>query len=219
MAKVKLLSRTEARKAEQQQIQALEQQQKEIEAELGCTAIEELAWIVDHSQRTLGFWEALDKWRWLYFFAQPALRYVWMVTHVPEKPDAQKKIVADVQDALTTVKTLISGLADGRAVNLSPESGDLTFNIRQDAKGRLLREYRGPLGTQVFLRTLDLLNEVGCDRLRRCPYSRDGKRVCGRLFVKRKGQRFCCREHSQAAAYDAWVKRGMPRGRKGGTTR
>lgn len=219
MAKVKLLSRSEARKAEQQQLQALKQQQEEIEARFGRTAITELAWIVDLSQDPLDYWAALEAWQWLYFFAQPAFRHILMVTRLPEKPDAQKKIVADVQGALSTGKTLISGLADGGVVNLSPESGDLTFNLRQDAKGRLLREYRGPLGMQVFLRTLDLLDTVGCDRLRRCPYSPGGKLMCGRVFVKRKGQRFCSRQHAQEAAYDAWVKRGRPRWKKGGTTR
>lgn len=219
MAKVKLLSRTEAREAEQQLIREVEQQIGEVNERIGCSALEQLVWIVGLSQRTLGHWEALDTWQWLGFFGQPAFKHLLMKTRIPTKPEAQKKVVADIEDALSTVKTLIGGLADGKVLNLSPQSGDLTFNIRQDAKGRLLREYRGPLGTQIFLRTLDLLDEVGCDRLRRCPYSPGGKLVCGCVFVKRKGQRFCCRDHSQAAAYDAWVKRGMPRGRKGGKTR
>lgn len=218
MAKVTLLSRTKARKAERQQIQALQQQKQEVEAHTGgATAIGQLAWIVGLSQRTLGYGEALDTWRWLGFFAQPAFKEFLMVHRSPEGPGAQK-VVAEVQDALSTVKTLVCGLADGRVVHLSPESGDLTFTLRQDAKGRLSRGYRGPLSTQVFLRTLDLLEKAGCDRLRRCPYHPEGKPVCGRVFVKRKGQRFCSPDHAQAAAYAAWVKRGMPRGKKGGVS-
>ncbi|GEM_PF-3296761 len=218
MGKTKLLTPAEAGKAEQQMLHALERQQEEIEAELGQTAIDELTWIVDLSQRSLSHLEALDQWRWLYFYAQPAFRYLLIETRIPTKSDAQKKVVADIEDAISTVKTLTGGLADGKVVNLSPESGTLTLNIRQDAKGRLSREYRGPLETQVFFRTLDLLDRVG-NRLRRCPYQPEGEPVCGRVFVKRKGQRFCKPDHAQAAAYDAWVKRGMPRGRKGGKTR
>lgn len=219
MAKVKLLSRSEARKAEQQQIHRLQQQQKAIEARLGRTAVEELAWITGLSQATLRDEDALAEWEWLDFFAKPALRHIVIVTRIPEDPNARTQLVADIRAVLQTVKTLINGLADGREVNLSPESGDLTFSIRQDAKGRLQRGYRGTLEAQVFLRTLDLLDTVGCDRLRRCPYLFGGKLVCERLFVKRKGQRFCCRQHAQKAAYDAWVKRGRPRWKKGGKTR
>lgn len=212
--RVTLLSRTEQRKAERQQTQAIQQQVKEVDAHVGRTAVEQLAWIVGLSQRTLGYGEALDTWSWIIFFAVPAFKYLLLTSRIPTEPGRSQKVVAEVQDALSTIKTLICGLADGRVVNLSPETGDLTFNIRRDAKGRLSREYRGPLSTQVFLRTLDLLEEAGCDRLRRCPYHAEGQPVCGRVFVKRKGQRFCSPDHAQAAAYAAWVKRGMPRGTK-----
>jgi len=122
------------------------------------------------------------------------------------------KAVTDVREALGNVRVLVCGLADRKEVRFLPKSGDLAIAIRIDSEGRLSREYLGPFKTRVFLRTLDLLEEVGSARLRTCPYSPKGKPVCNLVFVKRRGQRFCSREHSAAAAYDAWVSRGKPRG-------
>lgn len=217
MATVKRLARTEAHKAQQQGDHARQQQQQEIEEKIGRTAIAELAWIVELSQQALSEYVALDNWQWLDFFARPALRQIVMKTVIPDSKRARQVLVADIQDALSTVKTLIGGLVDGRPVSLSPaKPEDFVMHFGQDPKGRLERWYGGDLSTLVLLRTLDLLDKVGCGRLRRCPYHPEGKPVCGRVFVKRKGQQFCSRDHAQAAAYDAWVKRGRPRGGKGG---
>lgn len=211
MAKLKLLSRTEARKAEQQQIEAFQQQKQEMEKEVGRTVIEQLAWIVHLSQQDLSHHVALDKWAFIDWFALPVFKSN-VVTRIPEVLKAQQGLVADIQAALSTVKGLVYGLADGKVVRVSPEKPqDFTFAVRRDHTGRLSHWYEGDVSTQVFLRTLDLLEKVGCDRLRRCPYQPEGKSVCGRVFVKRKGQRFCTRDHAQAAAYDAWVERGSPR--------
>lgn len=219
MAKVKLvvgLSPTERRKAKQQMKREVEQQIAEVDETIGRSALEQLAWIVDLSQQQVGDGAAYDNWKWLFFFSFEYRKHLYGSVTTPA---SVSKTVPEVKEALDDVRVLICGLADGKTVRFLPKLGKLGIDIRITEEKRLDREFRGPLGTQVFFRTLDLLDQVGCDRLRRCPYSPGEKLVCGQVFVKRKGQRYCCRDHSQAAAYDAWVKRGMPRGKKGGKAR
>lgn len=221
MAKSKLkvvgLSHTEQRKAERQWRREVEQQIAEVNEKIGRSALEQLAWIVGLSQQQVGDGAAYDNWRWLWFFSFEYRKHLFGGVSTPA---SVSKTVPEVKKALDSVRVLICGLADGKTVRFLPELGELGIDFRIDEDKQLSREFRGPLETQVFFRTLDLLDEVGCDRLRRCPYyPPEGKAVCGRVFVKRKGQRYCNREHAQAAAYDAWVTRGMPRGRKGAKTR
>jgi hypothetical protein len=53
----------------------------------------------------------------------------------------------------------------------------------------------------------DDLNAIGADRLRACPLETDGQR-CGKVFLARKGQRYCTRQHTTAAAWQAYIARG-----------
>jgi predicted RNA-binding Zn ribbon-like protein len=48
-------------------------------------------------------------------------------------------------------------------------------------------------------------------RLRQCPLE-----GCGKWFLPRKRQTYCTRDHANRANYLLWVKRGRPRGSKGG---
>lgn len=76
-------------------------------------------------------------------------------------------------------------------------------------------QYRADLRTAFLLGLLRLLDVVGVDRLRRCPYE-DPKthQQCGRLFVARKRQLACTLDHAQGIQYQRWVQRGGLRDRK-----
>ena len=57
------------------------------------------------------------------------------------------------------------------------------------------------------LRLVDDLNQIGADRLSACPLEKDGRR-CGTIFLTRKGQRYCTRQHRMAANWQKYIAKG-----------
>jgi hypothetical protein len=80
----------------------------------------------------------------------------------------------------------------------------------------LFKVLQGSMLARMTLATLDYLAEVGVIRLRRCPF-RENRAAppCAKLFLARKGQKFCSPRHTQRAMYLRWVGQGMPRGTRG----
>jgi hypothetical protein len=73
-----------------------------------------------------------------------------------------------------------------------PHSGQLTAgNLHVNVKR---------LEAAVVFAVRDDLNALGADRLRACPLEKDGNR-CGKVFVAKRRQLFCTREHAVAAAW------------------
>jgi hypothetical protein len=75
--------------------------------------------------------------------------------------------------------------------------------------GRLVRQFYGSLGEEMILYCADLLQALGANRLKACPLAVGGKDPCGRLFLARRSQKFCCRKHAvHAAVKKFYDKRG-----------
>jgi len=73
-------------------------------------------------------------------------------------------------------------------------------------KGRLHRRFYGTLPTQLLFAAADLLDRLGADRLKVCPLKVDEK-TCRRLFLARRAQKFCSRQHAARAAWLRWLHR------------
>jgi hypothetical protein len=61
---------------------------------------------------------------------------------------------------------------------------------------------------------VDLLNQVGADRLRRCPLELAGGAACGVIFLAERRQTYCSPRHASAAAWHAYLSRGGDVARK-----
>jgi hypothetical protein len=75
--------------------------------------------------------------------------------------------------------------------------------FRQDR--RLVRRFSGTLPTTLLLTAADLLEQIGSHRLKICPLNVHG--ACRRLFLARRAQKFCSRQHAARAAWDRWLHR------------
>jgi hypothetical protein len=115
------------------------------------------------------------------------------------------------------VRGLLEDLAHGRphgcdvAVRYFGFSPPPRRPTGQRVSGRIERTL--PWGREVdsvsaaVLRTVELLDEIGADRLRACE--------CGRLFLAVRRQRHCSREHANRAAWRAHMAReGVAEARK-----
>jgi len=71
---------------------------------------------------------------------------------------------------------------------------------------KLRRRFLGTLRTRLVLACADLLDRLGADRLKRCPLKVNDK-SCGRLFLARRAQKFCSRQHASRAAWLRWLQR------------
>lgn len=85
-------------------------------------------------------------------------------------------------------------------------------------KGRLHRRFYGTLPTQLLFAAADLLDRLGVDRLKVCPLKVSG-RNCQRLFLARRAQKFCSRQHAARAAWLRWLQKhhGGTRAKRGST--
>lgn len=75
---------------------------------------------------------------------------------------------------------------------------------RESVEARLLRD---AMPAMTILAFVDDLNTIDADRLRACPLETDGRR-CGVIFLGSRNQRYCTPPHAQAAAWQAYLKRG-----------
>jgi hypothetical protein len=67
---------------------------------------------------------------------------------------------------------------------------------------------------RILLDLMNLVSEIGVDRVRRSALE-----DCGRWLIARGRQVVCSPEHARLRSYRAWKDRGMPRGTKGGRFR
>jgi hypothetical protein len=90
---------------------------------------------------------------------------------------------------------------------------NLTVTKVPTPRPHLIYDYQADERTACVLGILRLVDVVGVDRLRKCPYvDPQGDTPCGRLFVARKRQLACTLEHAQRIQYLRWVEAGRPRG-------
>lgn len=126
---------------------------------------------------------------------------------------APRRIRRELMAHQSMLRTVLDDLLSGTSAHVPLGELAMTVRIGQPV-GVIVKVFEGPLPGQMILATLDYLQAVGVNRLRRCPYNNEGE-PCGRLFIARKGQRFCTPAHARSAAYNAWTSRGRPRGTKG----
>jgi hypothetical protein len=72
---------------------------------------------------------------------------------------------------------------------------------------------RGELPAAVVFKTIDLLDEVGADRLKACPLVVAGE-TCGTIFLARGRKTYCKPQHAQKAANVKYWKTGGEEKRK-----
>ena len=124
-----------------------------------------------------------------------------------------------IEEAHTALGTCIRALARGERYDLLVPEGIWSFNPPERRAGArqsrvVTRTLNGGSASAMAVLAItafvDNLNSYGADRLRQCPPLRVEGRVlvpdpyappCGRIFLARRGQVFCCREHSSAAAW------------------
>ena len=195
-------------------------------AALGATAKSRLLWLLDFAQRDL---ESLDERQWA--FTWRVLHRLYFGGAIGERDPGwgtpltvkQRQIIEDIHYRLGG---LLQDLAHGRshACNVkvmysafappprrSPGSRDagrirrdrVTSTVYFGARGLNL----GDAISAAVLRTVDLLDEVGADRLRAC--------WCGRLFLARGRRVHCSDRHARQAAWRAYISReGVAAARK-----
>jgi hypothetical protein len=75
---------------------------------------------------------------------------------------------------------------------------------RESAEAKIMSGAMPAMTVSMFV---DDLNAIGADRLRACPLETNGQR-CGKLFLAKKGQKFCSPQHRMAAAWQNYIARG-----------
>jgi hypothetical protein len=121
--------------------------------------------------------------------------------------------------AQTALRECLGNLADGREYECDVPAGHRVFSPplrRGNGRGRAV------IGTRFFVRgpaalvhaAVDMLEHVGADRLKRCPFPGSAQEAaCGLLFLAaHRNQEFCSRRHATRAAYLKWWRE-----MKGGT--
>jgi predicted RNA-binding Zn ribbon-like protein len=69
------------------------------------------------------------------------------------------------------------------------------------------------LPAAVVFKALDLLDEVGADRLKACPLV-GSHGPCGKIFLAHGRKKFCTPQHAQKASFQAYLTRGGDTARK-----
>jgi len=124
-----------------------------------------------------------------------------------------------ISRALRALSECLTNLAAGKEYACDVPAGQRVFSPPQrrgNGRGHAV------IGTRFFVRgpaavihaVIDMLEHVGADRLKRCPFpGSPQERPCGRLFLaKHRREVFCTRRHAKRAAYLNWW-----RDTKGGT--
>jgi hypothetical protein len=118
-----------------------------------------------------------------------------MVTAMEQARVRLQALLDEINDGGTATRTLEAFLVD--LLDGTPQSFTRPVTIVRD--GATLRFTAG--STQPFWTLVNLLMQVGLDRVRRCPFTwteESGERkTCNRWFVGAKGQRFHNYEHAQ----------------------
>ncbi len=87
-----------------------------------------------------------------------------------------------------------------------PSGEEWEWVFFRGSRGRLERRFHGTLPTGLVFAAADLLDRVGCHRLKACPL-KINDHDCGRLFLARRGQKFCSRQHAARAAWVRWLNK------------
>jgi hypothetical protein len=136
-------------------------------------------------------------------------------------PADSRRVIAETQEAL---RDCVEALARGRTATFMAPSLQWVFRPpRRRSPGARTSEkiarwselnlnWRA-LPVAVVFRFIDLLDEVGADRLRACPLPITG-RECGELFLARRRQVYCSSAHARRAAWEAYLARGADVQRK-----
>jgi hypothetical protein len=194
-------------------------------AELGATEEARLRWLIALTARPL---RRLSDDDWAVLDAQ--LRYL-----APHHPDERQEILpwppvipgkSARRMIAQTVKALaecLGNFADKKGYICSVPAGQREFAAPQRrGNGRT----RAVIGSRFFVRgpaalihaAVDLLEHVGADRLKRCPFegssnSRDPSRSeppCKKLFLAdHRNKEFCTKRHASRTAYLKWWRDTM----------
>jgi hypothetical protein len=131
------------------------------------------------------------------------------------KPDVAPTVVGYVPEAQTTLRECIEALVNREpTVVYFPETSWGIFpparrrvGRRSSQVTRQIAHYVPPrvVPEAIVFAFIDDLNAIGADRLRACPLERDGAR-CGVVFLGVRRQRFCSREHANAAAWQTYSR-------------
>jgi hypothetical protein len=129
-----------------------------------------------------------------------------------------------IEETHASLRACTQALAQGVRYDMYVPEGVWSFNPPPPRGGArqsyvITRTLSGGAATHtaalVVSAFLDDLNAMGADRLRACPFKPDGLDsdgpICGVIFLAVRGQRFCSRKHSAAAAWQRFEPK-----RKGG---
>jgi hypothetical protein len=110
----------------------------------------------------------------------------------------------DVQDAQKTIADMAAALAAREHYEFKDKGGIWTLEIHGP---RMVSGYTGRLSVMLLHAAKNLLGRVGPGKLMACPFQRrDDSKPCGKVFIARRRQKFCGREHAAAAAFQRYLQ-------------
>jgi hypothetical protein len=189
--------------------------------ELGTTEESKLRWLLAFTERSL---KKLTDDDWTMLNTQ--LRYL-----VPHHPGERREVMPwppivptlsgrrGIARAQKALRECLTNLAEQREYSCHVPAGQRIFlppQHRGNGRGRTVIStlffVQGPAA--VIHAAIDMLEYVGADRLKRCPFpGSPTEPACGRLFLaKHRREAFCTRRHAKRDAYLRWW-----RDKKGGT--
>lgn len=156
---------------------------------------------------------------------RPAGRGYWRPWPWPRADQPTARLVAEVIEAQRQLRECLFLVSRGQFYSGPPaEVSWLVLPLADDKNRRTRRpgrkaegrgphvrlglEARGPLPVALVLAAVDLLNDVGADRLRACPLplgEEEQQTPCGRLFLARRRQLYCTIPHARMAAWRRWA--------------
>ena len=120
------------------------------------------------------------------------------------------------------LKNFFTAMAHGQTFTCTVPSTDWRFRQVEDERrlpksgkrpagrwpGRIARASDVPGELALVLAAADLLDLVGAERLLRCPFGpAEHAEPCRKVFLATRRQRYCSKDHSQRAAWMAWLER------------